>query len=153
MALPVLRRRTDGDGDVAPAAPWSELQRLSSQLQSLVGRWDDFVPSLGDAFTPLADIEETDDAYLIELELAGVKKDDVTVEVSGRRVTVSGERTERQRTGILRRRTRSVGRFHYEVTLPSEVDEESVEAGMDAGVLTLRVPKTARDRRRRIPVT
>jgi HSP20 family protein len=150
MALPVLRRHTDGD--VAPAAPWSELQRLSSQLQSLMGRWDDW-PSLGDAFTPLADIEETDDAYLIELELAGVKKDDVTVEVSGRRVTVSGERTERQRTGILRRRTRSVGRFHYEVTLPSEVDEESVEAGMDAGVLTLRVPKTARDRRRRIPVT
>ena len=151
MALPVLRRHANGD--LGAADPWSELQRLSSQLQSLVGRWDDVVPSLGDVFTPLADIEETDDAYLIELELAGVKKDDVTVEVSGRRVTVSGERTERQRTGILRRRTRSVGRFHYEVTLPGEIDEGSVEAAMDAGVLTLRVPKVASDRRRRIPVT
>ena len=75
------------------------------------------------------------------------------MEVSGRRVTVSGERTERQRVGILRRRTRSVGRFHYEVTLPGEVDEDAVEAGMDAGVLTVRVPKAARDRRRRIPVS
>lgn len=150
MALPV-RRHTNGD--VAPADPWSELQRLTSQLQSLVGRWDDLVAPVADAFTPLADIEETDDAYLIELDLAGVKKDDVEVEVSGRRVTVSGERTERQRVGILRRRTRSVGRFHYEVTLPGEVDEEAVEAGMDAGVLTVRVPKAARDRRRRIPVS
>lgn len=150
MALPV-RRHTNGD--VLPADPWSELQRLTSQLQSLVGRWDDLVAPVADAFTPLADIEETDDAYLIELDLAGVKKDDVEVEVSGRRVTVSGERTERQRVGILRRRTRSVGRFHYEVTLPGEVDEEAVEAGMDAGVLTVRVPKAARDRRRRIPVS
>ncbi|HEX2273237.1 MAG TPA: Hsp20/alpha crystallin family protein [Acidimicrobiales bacterium] len=150
MALPVRRQSS---GDLPSTEPWSELQRLTSQLQSLIGRWDDLVPSVAGAFTPLADIEETDDAYLIELDLAGVKKDHVEVEVAGRRITVSGERTERQRVGILRRRTRSVGRFHYEVTLPGEVDEEAVEAGMDAGVLTVRVPKAARDRRRRIPVS
>jgi HSP20 family protein len=135
MALPVRRH---SNGDVAPADPWSELQRLTSLLLSLLGHWDELVPPVAGAFTPLADIEETDDAYVIELDLAGVKKDDVEVEVSGRRVTVTGERTERQRVGILRRRTRSVGRFHYEVTLPGEIDEQAVEAGMDAGVLTLR---------------
>ncbi len=65
---------------------------------------------------------------------------------------MSGERKERQRVGILRRRTRSVGRFHYEVTLPGDVEEDQVTAAMDAGVLTVRVPKPANQRRRRIPV-
>ncbi len=57
-------------------------------------------------------MEETDDAYLVEVELPGVKRDDISIEVAGRRLTVSRERKERQRTGILRRRTRTVGRFH-----------------------------------------
>ncbi len=60
----------------------------------------------GAAFLPLAELEESDDAFTVEVELSGVDKDDVNIEVSGRRVTVSGERK-----GVLRRRTRSVGRF------------------------------------------
>jgi HSP20 family protein len=94
----------------------------------------------------LADVEETDDAYLVEIELPGVKRDDVSVEVAGRRLTVSGERKERERVGILRRRTRAVGRFHYEVVLPGDVEEEGVSASMDEGVLTLRVLKAASGR-------
>ena len=73
--------------------------------------------------------------------------------MAGRRLTVSGERKERQRVGILRRRTRTVGRFHYEVVLPGDVEEEGVTASMEEGVLTLRVPKPASERPRRIAVT
>ena len=65
---------------------------------------------------------------------------------------VTGERKERERVGILRRRTRTVGRFHYEVLLPGEVDEEAVEASLHEGVLTVRVPKPLSERPRRIPV-
>ena len=59
---------------------------------------------MGEGFTPLADVEETDEAYLVEVELAGVKGDDIQVEVAGRRLSVSGERKERERVGILRPR-------------------------------------------------
>jgi HSP20 family protein len=150
MALPV--RRVDGaDGaETAQWDPFDEIQRLSARLQSLLSGAG--VPDPSIPFTPLADVEETDDAYLIELELPGIAKDDVTVEVAGGRVAVSGERKERQRVGILRRRTRSVGRFHYEVTLPGEVDDDQVTAAMDVGVLTVRVPKPPDQRRRRIPI-
>ena len=55
--------------------------------------------------------------------------------------------------GILRRRTRSVGRFHYEVSLPSALDEEGIEASLSDGVLTLRVPKAPSERPRRIKVS
>ena len=101
---------------------------------------------------PLADLEETDDAYVVEVELPGVKREDINVEVIGRRLTVTGERKERERTGILRRSTRTVGRFEHEVLLPGEVDEEGVEATLDEGVLSIRVPKSERERPKRIAV-
>jgi len=132
--------------------PWAELHRINQQLsQYLAGAGDERSPA--GVFIPLADVEESDEGYLVEVELPGVKREDVSLEVSGRRLTVSGERKERQRVGVLRRRTRSVGRFEYQVTLPGDVDEAGVEASMDEGVLSVRVPKAASERPRRIQVT
>ncbi len=59
------------------------------------------------------------------------------------KLPTEGERKERERVGILRKRTRTVGSFRYEVVLPADLDE---------GVLTVRVPKAARERPRRITV-
>ena len=81
-----------------------------------------------------------------------MKGEDIDVEVAGRRLTVSGERKERERVGILRRQTRTVGAFQYEVVLPGEVNEAEVEAALNEGVLNIRVPKVEADRPRRIPV-
>jgi HSP20 family protein len=128
--------------------PQGEMHWLQQQLQHTLNPWGQG----GDGFTPLADLEESDDAYCVEVELPGVDKDDVSVDLAGRRLIVVGERKERERVGILRSRTRSTGRFHYEVTLPGEADEEGVEANLDSGVLTVRLPKAARERRRQIKV-
>lgn len=147
MALPVRR----SEPDALRWDPIADLNRLNQQLAGYLDRWGQF-PSLADGFTPLADVEETDDAYVVEIELPGVKREDVSVEVAGRQLSVSGERKERERLGILRRRTRTVGRFHYEVVLPGDVEEEGVSASMDEGVLTVRVPKPASARPRRIPI-
>jgi HSP20 family protein len=155
MALPA--RRDHGEAARAQQSettgwdPFADLSRLNQQLQGYLERWND-LPSLAGGFTPLADVEETDDAYVVEIELPGVKRDDVSLEVAGGRLSVSGERKERERVGILRRRTRTVGQFHYEVVLPGEVDEDAVTASMDEGVLTVRVPKPASERPRRIPI-
>ena len=144
MTLPV--RQATREPAARPTSLWRALDEDFERLF-------DFRSLLGDVFTPLADIEETDDAYVVEIELPGVAKDDVSVELSGRRLVVSGERKERERVGILRKRTRSVGRFYYEVFLPAAVDGEHVEASLDDGVLTVQVAKPATARRRRIPIS
>jgi HSP20 family protein len=130
--------------------PLVDVQRLRSELSRFFDRWDD-VPTLFDgAFTPLADVEETGDAYVVDIELPGIKKGDVDVTMEGRRLVVSGERKEKERTGVLRRRTRSVGRFRYEIVLPGNVDQDAVTANLDEGVLTIRVPKSTGERSRHI---
>jgi HSP20 family protein len=160
MSLSLPIRRTDSPRRVHPdrLEPLAELDRLNRQLAEFLGDWrrgswpdlSDLVPN---GFTPLADVEETEDAYLIEVELPGVKREDLDIEIADRRVSVRGERKENERVGILRRRERTVGRFHYEVTLPGAVEDDAVEAHLDDGVLTVQLPKPASERPRRIEIT
>ena len=153
MAVPVLRRGSDDHhGEVARWDPLGELDRLNRRLTSYLDSWRGLPDLVGDGFTPLADVEETADAYVVEVELPGVGREDIDIEVGGRRVSLRGERKEKERVGILRKRERTVGRFSYEVTLPGDVDEDGVEARLDGGVLTVRLPKPERERPRRIEV-
>ena len=148
MALPV-RRGTDA----SRADPANEFDRLTQQLSELF-QDQRAVPSVlrQDGFTPMADVEETADAYLLEIEVPGIKKKEIDIEIDGRRLVISGERPEHQRTGWLRRQTRSWGRFRYEVVLGAEVDEDGVEATLQDGVLRVRVPKSSAGHRRHIEV-
>ncbi|MGY1820792.1 Hsp20/alpha crystallin family protein [Geodermatophilus sp. SYSU D00079] len=145
MTLPV---RTPSRS-VASWDPFRELAELSDRMNRL---WE---TGLGDVdrWSPLADVEETDDAWSVEIDLPGVARDDVDIQLSERELTVSGEVREKERTGILRRRTRRVGRFSYAVTLPGDVDPDGVTAQLTDGVLTVRVPKAQRAKPRRIVIT
>jgi HSP20 family protein len=65
---------------------------------------------------------------------------------------ITGEIKEKERKGVLRRRTRRSGQFEYCVTLPGHPNDEGIEANLHEGVLTVRVPKAQQERPRRIDV-
>ncbi|MFI9612909.1 Hsp20/alpha crystallin family protein [Streptomyces sp. NPDC052023] len=104
-------------------------------------------------WAPLADVEDTEEAYLVELELPGLDKDQVTVEVAEGELDVHGEIKEKEHTGVVRRQTRHIGQFDYRTTLPPNADTEHVSAELANGVLTVRVPKTEKGKARRIEIT
>jgi HSP20 family protein len=148
MDLPI-RRRDHG------RRPQQEFERLRDAFAGQLDQWPDFVRSverLFDDVTPLVDIEETDDSYLLEVELPGVKLEDVDLQVDQGRLQLTGERRTRERVGFLRHRTRTTGRFALDVTLPAPVDSDAVHASLDHGVLTVVIPKAEQARRRRIPI-
>ena len=152
MALLPVRKGSNHTAEVFPHDPFGELEHMHRQLSELLKSWRAWPSLLGEGFTPPADVEETDDAYTVEIELPGVKREDLDIEVSGRRVSVRGERKEKERTGILRRQERTVGRFAYEVTLPGEIDDGALQADLDDGVLSLRLPKPEPERPRKTQI-
>ena len=148
MALPVRHR----DVSSQPAQRWDpfqQLEQLHEQMGQLIGLPVDNGAS---AWTPPVDILETDDAWVVEAEVPGVDPDDINVEVRDSEVSISGEIKERERKGILRRRTRRVGEFDFHVTLPGQVAPENIDANAHNGVLTVRIPKPEQARARRIEV-
>ena len=146
MTLPVRSRPRA----VAGWDPFRELDELTQRVNSL---WETNLAGDLHGWAPLADVEETDDAYVVEIDLPGVKRDEIDIQLTDRQLTVSGELKEKERTGVLRRRTRRVGQFHYSVTLPAEADADKVTAHLDDGVLTVRVPKPEQVKPRRIEIS
>lgn len=127
--------------------PFSELEGLYDQMgqlmQSVVG-----APTAMAA----ADIEETDDAFIVDVDLPGCRREDIDVEVRQNHLRITGEIKERERTGMLRRQNRPVGRFDYLLTIPGEIDPEQVDANLSDGVLQLTLGKAATSRPRRIEI-
>jgi HSP20 family protein len=153
MALPVRRRETSRPGVRRWGEPFGELEELQQATSQLLERVLSGAPlAEGAFFTPPVDIEETDDAWIVEAELPGVSRDDVNVEVRDDELAIFGEIKERERKGILRRRTRPVGRFEFRVTLPGPVSADDLSANLSDGVLTVRVPKPEPARAQRIEV-
>jgi HSP20 family protein len=137
--------------------PVAEMEQLQAQMGQIInsffrdpvlGAGTDQAP----VWVPAGDIEETDDAYIVELEVPGVRKEDVNIELRDNEVRISGEIKEKERTGVLRRRNRRAGQFQYLVTLPSDIDPDKVNASLHDGVLTVRLGKSAASKPRQIQV-
>jgi HSP20 family protein len=133
-----------------PPRDFDDLHRQIGQLMEEV--WSGTPFGNGGPWAPVVDVEEAEDAWIVEAELPGVKKKDVNVEMRDSELEISGEIKERERKGILRRRTRRTGRFDYRVTLSGQVDADKIDADLNDGVLTVRIPKSDHDRARRIEV-
>jgi HSP20 family protein len=130
----------------------SELGQLNERMRRMLEQTFGGMLDEPAGWIPAVDIEEREDAYVVEAEVPGVKREDVNIEVSGNELTISGEIKVREREGIIRRRTRRVGEFEFRVVLPNEVNAEGIDAKLNDGVLTVRVPKAERAQRRRIEV-
>ena len=102
-------------------------------------------------FSPPVDVHETEDEYLVKIDLPGVKSEDVNVEVNDNVLAVSGSRVADE-TGAAQLVERPYGSFARTLTLPQGVDSDSIEAGYQDGVLELRIPKPAEQKPKKIAI-
>lgn len=130
--------------------PFRELEELQRRTEELVE--SAVAGAEVGVWTPLVDVEETEDAWIVEAEVPGAKRDDIKVELQDSQLAITGEIKERERKGIVRRRTRRRGAFEYRVALPGDADAEGVGASLHDGVLTVKVPKSKKSQARQIEV-
>ena len=130
--------------------PWRELgqlrQEMNRMFESAIGRRE--------IAHPPCNVWSGDDDILVTCELPGVAKDSVDISVIGDTLTISGERKADEKIDrpAYHRRERGTGAFSRTVQLPGRVDAEKVDASYEDGVLTLRLPKAAEERPRKIEI-
>lgn len=152
MTLPIRRRRY-------PARRWDPFagfpgfEDLHDQMsRMLTSAFPDVARISINSWSPPVDIQETDEEYLVEADMPGVRPDDVTVDLQGKELHIGGEYGTAEQGEGEGQRSRRTGRFDYRLTLPGEVNSESCTADLENGVLRLRLPKASSGIRQRIPV-
>lgn len=134
--------------------PFAEFEDLYQRMGQLVGSsFDGLWQPLSQSWSPLADLSETEDAYVAEVGLPGVKKDDLSVEFTGQELAISGEFKDSGGIGRSLRKGRRAGQFEYRVLLPAQADPDKVTASLGDGVLTVTVPKSQAAKPRQVQVT
>jgi HSP20 family protein len=125
--------------------PFREMDdAFGRMLPSMFGRLAAGANRNGDyAWSPTADISETENEYLIRAELPAVKKEDVRITIDRGMITIAGERKDKQETkGEKFHRIESFqGSFVRTFTLPDNLDEQAISAESRDGVLTVHLPK------------
>lgn len=93
--------------------------------------------------SPLTDIVENDSAYSLLVDLPGVNKDAIEVDISEGVLTISAlrSRLELPEGSKAQRQERAAGRFYRQFSVGDGIDEAAITAQYDAGVLSLTLPK------------
>ena len=106
------------------------------------------------AWAPALDISEEKDAYLVSVELPGIKPDQIEITLEDGLLTLAGEREFHAESGEqqFHRVERRYGSFRRAITLPNQVQADAIEAHFEDGVLNVRVPKAEEAKPKRIQV-
>lgn len=130
-----------------PARGWDpcgELQALRAELSRLAG--DGYA-------SPDVDMTEDNDGWTVTARLPGLAPEEVEVDLDDRDLCIRGRSEAEVNVASGSEATGSRRRgFDHRLTVPGEIDPERVDATMDHGLLTVRLPRSARSQRRRINI-
>jgi len=123
--------------------PFRDLTALQSEVNRLFTRATGSEVADRQSWTPAVDVVETDEAIVLKADLAGMKPEDISIEVQDNVLTVSGERRfeEEVKEDKFYRIERRYGSFSRSLALPPTADESKVDASYENGLLQITVHK------------
>jgi HSP20 family protein len=135
--------------------PFRDLTALQNEVNRLFTRASGGDAAERQSWTPAIDVVETDDAIVLKAELAGMKPEDIRIEVQDNVLTLSGERRfeEEVKEDKFYRIERRYGSFSRSLALPPTADESKVDANYEDGVLQITVHKAEVAKPKKITVT
>jgi HSP20 family protein len=134
--------------------PYQQIADLQREIERMftVTRTGEGAPQRG--WMPAVDVEQTDTEMVLKLDLPGMRREDVSIEVKDHTLIVSGERREekeKKHEGYVTHE-RIAGRFTRSFMLPEGVDPDQVHARFDDGVLTVRLPRPKEQKPRQVQI-
>ncbi|MFW6078875.1 MAG: Hsp20/alpha crystallin family protein [Gemmatimonadota bacterium] len=138
-------------------SPFRDLRRIRDEMDRLLGSTlGAGGGGAGEAvgWAPATDVVEQPEEFEVTVELPGMRREDVHVELQDRQLTVRGEKREERERRDERRHLieRSYGSFTRSLTLPRSVDPDRIDARFEDGVLRVRLPKSEAGQGRRIRI-
>jgi HSP20 family protein len=105
-------------------------------------------------WSPLTDISEDEDNFVLKLDLPGIKKEDVKINYENGQLSISGERKQEseKKSSKFHRVERSYGKYYRSFTLPSKIKEDKIDAEFKDGQLSITVPKSEEAKPKQIEV-
>lgn len=135
--------------------PYSEMARMMRDMDRLLGAFaEGHAGKVAAGVFPAINLTEDKDKYYVRAELPGLSADELDIQVTGKNLSVSGERkihSEGEKAKY-HRREREAGKFSRIVGLPGDVDSEKVEATLENGILKIVIPKAEAAKPRQITV-
>lgn len=136
--------------------PMAEIERFDNILDNLFGRFfsDFFSVRVGEnkkRFVPAIDFIDREDHFLLRASLSGVKKEDINISLDDGILSLKGElkRENEEKKDDCCLSERCYGAFNRAIRLPSEINEEKVEAVLKDGFLDIKLPKKKSPKKRR----
>ncbi|MCT7521753.1 Hsp20/alpha crystallin family protein [Aliarcobacter cryaerophilus] len=122
--------------------PFKQLKEIEKNLYTQVGNNEGVT-----AFVPTVNTREGEFAYHVDVDLPGVKKEDIKIDLNKGILTISGERKTKEevKQEDYYKIETYFGKFSRSFTLPDNVDIENIEAKSDNGVLEIVIPKLKDD--------
>jgi len=155
MNAPVPRRQRPVMGWRGgwPSESWDPFPEFAQMWNRMAQFFESAGEGGPDTWMPAVETDETDEAYLVRAELPGMKREDVDIELRGNELRITGEvKEEEKEEGEGKPLRRRHGKFAYRTSLPADADAEKIDAQLAHGILTVRVPKAAQARSRRIEI-
>jgi HSP20 family protein len=159
---PKSDERKDEIVERTPSDVWTDMDHWFDQLRSDFHDlfWNPgFYPQESSNWmqTPAVDVSDKGDAFEMHVELPGINKDDVNIEVTPHGVEISAEHTQSNEDSGKNwlRKERSASSFYRCFELPEELKTDDVEAEMVNGVLSITLPKkepTPKEKPKRIKI-
>jgi HSP20 family protein len=114
-----------------------------------------FLPEERLAFDPDFEVKETKDGYVFKADVPGIKESDLSVSLTGNRLSITGKRdAEKEDKGeTYYTYERSYGSFSRSFTLPDGVNASALHADLRDGVLSIMLPKMPEAVAKKIPIT
>jgi len=132
------------------------LQREMNRAFDDLFRGDLFDTSsfLTQSWSPVVDVSETKDSYVITAELPGVRKEEVKITMHDNLISIRGEKKgeSEKKSENFYRLERTFGSFERTFSVPGTVKSDAIEAKYDDGVLTITLPKTEESKERIVDV-